>query len=337
VKEVTRNDLNKLFPLFASVFKVFFSHYYFDPSKTVRAPKPSKHALTGYLASLNTNAGGVGKKSREGDWLTPMGFLTDHQKASFVAGWGGHGGKDKAICIWSLEIIQLLQSEGHRVYIGTCGENMTVAGLGKHWKKLKPGMRAWVGDALLEFTEPASPCKKQISHFKNGNYFRITHKDPTICRWYCEVVQPGYVRKNSTVILTKSKVLDDKIKNQYGGFPEEVIVYILDFLKGEVLPLQSDLIYTRNAKSRTNGEPRMLQSLQKIEKHEQRWEKEQWEKQSYIHGLTSAVSGVASSTASYFSSMAWNSGTRDTKATRLWFLGFSALIIIALIAKSLNS
>ena len=40
-----------------------------------------------------------------------------------------HGGPLRAVCIYSLEIIEALQGEGHPIGPGTTGENITISGL----------------------------------------------------------------------------------------------------------------------------------------------------------------------------------------------------------------
>jgi MOSC domain-containing protein YiiM len=48
-----------------------------------------------------------------------------------------HGGPDRAIVLFSLEVVRALQEEGHPIATGTTGENLTVSGL--DWPSLVPG------------------------------------------------------------------------------------------------------------------------------------------------------------------------------------------------------
>src|SRR3569832_2171795 len=40
-----------------------------------------------------------------------------------------HGGPDRAVCLYSLELIEHLQAEGHPIDAGAAGENLTLSGL----------------------------------------------------------------------------------------------------------------------------------------------------------------------------------------------------------------
>ena len=48
-----------------------------------------------------------------------------------------HGGPERAVSLFSLEVIRRLQDEGHPIYPGATGENLTVAGL--DWAALAAG------------------------------------------------------------------------------------------------------------------------------------------------------------------------------------------------------
>ncbi len=41
-----------------------------------------------------------------------------------------HGGPDRAVCLYSLELIERLQDEGHPIDPGSSGENLTVVRIG---------------------------------------------------------------------------------------------------------------------------------------------------------------------------------------------------------------
>ncbi len=99
--------------------------------------------MIGRLESVNTSRGGVPKTSMLEALITPYGVSGDSQHD--VA---DHGGPDRAVVLFSLEVIRDLQAEGHAVAPGTTGENLTVSGL--DWASLGPGTRIRVGGVRLE-------------------------------------------------------------------------------------------------------------------------------------------------------------------------------------------
>ena len=58
--------------------------------------------------------------------------------------------------IYSLELIEQLQLEGHPIAPGTAGENVTVRGV--DWREVVPGRRLSLGEAEIEVTSFALPC-----------------------------------------------------------------------------------------------------------------------------------------------------------------------------------
>src|SRR5229473_2319257 len=102
-----------------------------------------------------------------------------------------HGGVDRAVCLYALEVIEALRAEGHVVAPGSCGENLTLAGL--DWARLKPGGRLRIGpDVRLEATSSTDPCKHQTQWFKDGNFMRISQKKhPGRSRLYARVLAEG--------------------------------------------------------------------------------------------------------------------------------------------------
>ena len=112
-----------------------------------------------------------------------------------------HGGVDRAVCLYSLEVIEALQAEGHGVAPGSCGENLTLAGL--DWAQLKPGDRLRIGpDVRLKVTNYTVPCSQQTQWFKDGNFTRISQKKhPGWSRLYARVLAEGLVRPGDTVAV----------------------------------------------------------------------------------------------------------------------------------------
>ncbi|MBH0180986.1 MAG: MOSC domain-containing protein [Nitrospira sp.] len=106
-----------------------------------------------------------------------------------------HGGPDRAVCLYSLELIERLQDEGHSIDAGLSGENLTIAGL--EWDLVKPGI---VLSIQLEVTSYTSPCSKNASWFREGDFSRISQKvNPGWSRVYAKVLREGVARPGDTV------------------------------------------------------------------------------------------------------------------------------------------
>lgn len=78
----------------------------------------------GRIASINRSDGGVPKLPVNSARITVNGVDTDRQ-ADRVH----HGGPDRAVCLYSLEHILMLQAEGNPIYPGSIGENLTLTGV----------------------------------------------------------------------------------------------------------------------------------------------------------------------------------------------------------------
>jgi MOSC domain-containing protein YiiM len=170
--------------------------------------KISSGNVVGKVRSLNTNSGGLPKLSKNEIIVSPLGAVSDRQKAPFVAIWGGHAGYEKALCLWSWEVIQQLQNEGHKVFPGSCGENVTCEDL--NWDEIAPGQQYWIGEVLCEITEHATPCNKQTPYFLEGleisgnapkpSYQRIRHTMFTgSSRWYAKILKIGRIEKGDFI------------------------------------------------------------------------------------------------------------------------------------------
>jgi MOSC domain-containing protein YiiM len=105
-----------------------------------------------------------------------------------------HGGSERAVCLYSLERIRSLQTEGHPIDIGTAGENVTVEGI--DWDRIAPGVTIRIGDeVLLEIASFTNPCKTIRASFIAGEFVRIAQKlHPGWSRVYARVLREGQVR-----------------------------------------------------------------------------------------------------------------------------------------------
>ena len=142
--------------------------------------------MSGRIFQLNVSNGGVPKVAVREAELTPTGLQGDRQAKTRI-----HGGPEKALCLFSVERILQLQSEGHPIYPGAAGENLTAAGI--EWSELEPGVRLLIGDeVVVEISSYTQPCLTIAASFINGEFKRISQKiSPGDSRLYARVIQPG--------------------------------------------------------------------------------------------------------------------------------------------------
>jgi len=144
-------------------------------------------SATGRVARLNMSAGGVPKRPIPRARVSAAGMEGDRQRHSTI-----HGGPDRALCLWSLELIEALRGEGHPVVPGSAGENVTVSGI--DWAQVVPGARLCVGEALVEVTSYTDPCRTIRGSFAHGRIGRISQKShPGWSRVYARVIEGGEV------------------------------------------------------------------------------------------------------------------------------------------------
>src|ERR1044071_1312250 len=152
--------------------------------------------MDGRIFQLNRSDGGVPKLAVREAFVTEAGLEGDRQRDLRY-----HGGPDRALCLFSLELILELQAEGHPVFPGSVGENVTVAGL--EWSRIEPGSRLALGEeALVEIKSYAAPCKTIIESFTGGDFKRISQKvRPGDSRLYARVLSPGRIGVGDSVRL----------------------------------------------------------------------------------------------------------------------------------------
>ena len=78
----------------------------------------------GRVESINTSRGGVPKTAVLEALVTSEGIAGDVQRDLRY-----HGGPDRAVWMYSLDLVAALQREGHPIAAGTAGENLTVSGV----------------------------------------------------------------------------------------------------------------------------------------------------------------------------------------------------------------
>jgi len=147
-----------------------------------------------YLYQINSSNGGLPKLPLTEARVSIEGLCGDGHRNKII-----HGGPDRAICVFSFEVIEVLQQEGHTIYPGASGENFTLAGL--DWAHIQPGDQMKVGEEVrIEFTSFCEPCRRIAQWFHEGDYDRIAQQQhPGWSRLYARVLSEGQVRQGDRI------------------------------------------------------------------------------------------------------------------------------------------
>lgn len=145
--------------------------------------------MSGRVHQVSISKGGVPKRPIDMAYATPAGLTGDgHNDTRF------HGGPDRALCIFSLDVIDELRAEGHGIFPGAAGENITVRDV--EWRLVVPGSRWGIGEEVtVEITNYTTPCQKNQAWFVGGEFGRMSQAlHPGSSRVYARVVTPGSIR-----------------------------------------------------------------------------------------------------------------------------------------------
>jgi MOSC domain-containing protein YiiM/GNAT superfamily N-acetyltransferase len=150
----------------------------------------------GKVLQVNVSDGGVPKRPVERAWVGVLGLEGDAHRENTV-----HGGPHRAVCLFGMEVIERLQSEGHPIGPGGAGENLTTSGV--EWSLLPVGTRARIGEQLeIEVSSSTTPCATQVRNFSDGNFNRIRIElHPSDSRMYARVITEGEVKPGDTITL----------------------------------------------------------------------------------------------------------------------------------------
>lgn len=151
---------------------------------------------TARIFQINISQGGVPKLALPTAEITTTGISGDRQRDL-----KHHGGPDRALCLYALDRILDLQTEGHPIFPGATGENLTLVGL--NWDDVVPGCKLRLGDdVLIEVMSYTAPCATIRSNFLNEKPQRISQKQhPGWSRVYARVLEPGYITVGAVVTL----------------------------------------------------------------------------------------------------------------------------------------
>ena len=149
----------------------------------------------GRVEQLNTSDGGVPKRPVPEAVVGRRGLLGDRQLTR-----RHHGRVWQALCLWSAEVVEALQAEGHAIGFGSAGENVTIRGL--DWSAMRSGLLIDIGAVRARVTVPAEPCFQNDGWFTDNSSQRIAHdRHPGWSRWYATVERDGTMRHGDTVVL----------------------------------------------------------------------------------------------------------------------------------------
>jgi MOSC domain-containing protein YiiM len=151
---------------------------------------------TGSVAQLNIGGGGVPKDPVSEAEVTVSGMTGDRHNDKVH-----HGRGFQALCLYSKDVIHALNAEGHPIYPGAAGENITVEGI--DWVSLRPGTVMSIGDDVrIELSSYATPCAKNAAWFADRDFRRMLHDtNPGSSRIYATVLVPGRVRSGDPVVV----------------------------------------------------------------------------------------------------------------------------------------
>ncbi len=151
-----------------------------------------------HIFSIQISDGGVPKVAVREAMLSEHGLAGDRQRDL-----RNHGGPERAVCLLALETILSLQGEGHPIYPGSTGENVTLVGV--DWPSLQAGDCLALGDqALIQITAYTTPCSNIAASFIGGEFKRLSAKlYPGVSRLYARVLRPGRLEVGQPVQLIR--------------------------------------------------------------------------------------------------------------------------------------
>jgi MOSC domain-containing protein YiiM len=143
--------------------------------------------MSGELVQLNISPGGMPKTPILAARVTVDGVPGDWQKNRKY-----HGGPNRAICLFSVELYEQLKEEGMPMALGSVGENFTIRGIDLN--ALQKGDRLRVGGCTIEITDVRTPCgnlKKWYADLHQAMKGRSG--------WVCKVVEEGDVKPGDAI------------------------------------------------------------------------------------------------------------------------------------------
>ena len=154
---------------------------------------PTLETMAASLAQLNVSKGGIPKRPVDSARVTRDGVDGDWQRNRKY-----HGGRDRAVCIYSTELYDNLRAEGIDLVNGAFGENFTTTGV--DLTALDKGDCLRVGECLVEITDVRVPCntlKKWSAKLPKAIVGRSG--------WVAKVVEEAVVKPGDAITVLERK------------------------------------------------------------------------------------------------------------------------------------
>ncbi len=170
-------------------------HHLMDIGRGLHALGVGAPQATGVVHGVFVSEGGVPKLPIDAAQVGYRGIDGDRQATR-----QHHGRVWQALCLWSTEVIDGLQAEGHPVAPGSAGENVSITGV--DWTSLRPGVQLSIGEVLAEVSAYAEPCSKNAGWFVGGDYGRMSHdRQRGVSRLYASVLRDGVIRPGDAIVV----------------------------------------------------------------------------------------------------------------------------------------
>jgi MOSC domain-containing protein YiiM len=147
------------------------------------------------VAQVNLSDAGVPKLPVLCATVTALGLEGDRQNDL-----AHHCGPDRALCPHALVCLTALQLDGHPIFAGTAGEDLTLGGL--DWALIVPDVRLLGDEVMVEITQYASPCQEIASSFAGAEVARmLQERHPGWPLVDARVLAEGHIRIGDQVRL----------------------------------------------------------------------------------------------------------------------------------------
>lgn len=159
----------------------------------------TEEPVRGVVDAIHLSDGGVPKHPVPRAFVNVSGVAGDRQRDL-----AHHGGPERALCLYAVELIEALQREGHDIAPGSAGENLTVRGI--PWQTMVPGTRLSVGGVEAEVTGYTSPCANLRPFFVDSDFSRVSQKvHPGWSRVYARVTRAGEIVVGDVVMVRSAR------------------------------------------------------------------------------------------------------------------------------------
>lgn len=147
------------------------------------------------IFQINWSDGGVPKIGIQTAGINELGIVQDRHRDL-----KHHGGPDRALCLYAIERIVALQREGHPIFPGSTGENITTIGVDHDL--MVPGTRWRLGDTVeIEITSYTVPCRIIRESFRDRSFVRISQTEhPGWSRVYARILARGSVSIGDRIV-----------------------------------------------------------------------------------------------------------------------------------------